>query len=102
MKIRYIVHSVAPTTFSVTATVAGKEVEATVPGVIIEAVSDDGSMGHSFKVFGESHENIIKRASPGDELEVTLKLIDKDGKAVALDAPVEEAQPAKRKKASRN
>lgn len=93
MKIRYTVHGVAPTDFAVKATVAGKETDATVPGLIVEAVSADGSMGHSFKIWGEDNAAIIKRASPGDELEVTLKLIDKDGKGVLLNAPIDEPAP---------
>lgn len=95
MKIRYAVHSVAPTDFAVDAVVAGKQVVATVPGIIVEAVSDDGSMGHSFKIFGEDNAAIIKRCSPGDELEITIKLIDKDGKGVLLNAPLEAPEPKK-------
>jgi hypothetical protein len=103
MKILYDVHGVSPTDFSVKALVAGKETDAVVPGMILEAVSEDGSMGHSFKVWGEDAAPILKRASPGDKLEVTLRLIDKDGKGVLLNAPIEDTpkppKPAKAGKA---
>lgn len=98
MKIRYHVHSVAPTDFTVDAVVAGRETQAIVPGLIVEAVSEDGSMGHSFKIWGEDNAAIIKRCSPGDELEVSIKLIDKDGKGVLLNAPLDD-EPAKKAKA---
>lgn len=55
MKIRYVVHSISAASFPVKAIVAGEEIEAQIPGVVAELVSEDGSMGHTFK-FADSKE----------------------------------------------
>ena len=49
MEINYTVHSCVEDEVSVAATVAGREVMAKVPGLIVELTSDDGSMGHTFR-----------------------------------------------------
>lgn len=57
MKIRYTIHGVNIDQATVDATVAGREVRATVPALTIEAVSADGSMGHTFRVTDYSEED---------------------------------------------
>ena len=49
MEINYTVHSCSEDEFSVAATVAGREVVAKVPGLIVELTSEDGSMSHTFR-----------------------------------------------------
>ena len=49
MEIKYIVHSCSETDVAVKATVAGREVMATIPGLVVELTSDDESMGHTYR-----------------------------------------------------
>lgn len=46
MKIKFNVHSVSPQPFQVTAELGGKSIEATINGLVVELVTDDGSMSH--------------------------------------------------------
>lgn len=64
MKIRYTVASAASENFAVEATVAGKTVQAQIPGKTVEMVSEDGSMGHTFR-FPDSEEFDTDQLVPG-------------------------------------
>lgn len=47
--IDYTVHSCETQAVSIKATLNGNEVEATVSGLVVELVTDDGSQGHTFR-----------------------------------------------------
>ena len=64
MKIRYTVASSTEDTFPVEAMVAGKPVQARIPGRTVEMVSEDGSMGHTFR-FADSEEFDTDQLVPG-------------------------------------
>ena len=49
MEIIYTVRSCTEDEVSVTATVAGREVVAKIPGLVVECVSECGGMGHTFR-----------------------------------------------------
>lgn len=72
MKLRYTVHSSNPEEFTVKATVAGREVDAKIQGLVVELTSEDGGMGHTYK-FGP--ENIAKAQelfAPGAAIDVSF------------------------------
>lgn len=50
MQVRYTVAGCNVDEFSVEATVAGQTVQAKVPGLVVELVSEDGSMCHMLRV----------------------------------------------------
>lgn len=60
--IRYTVHSVAQSEISVDATVAGQVVTAKVPATVVEMISEDGSMGHTFRFTGDASEFVEGQA----------------------------------------
>lgn len=49
MEITYIVQTCDIQEVTVKASVNGKEVDAKVPGLVVQMVSEDGSMGHTFR-----------------------------------------------------
>lgn len=50
LAINFVVHSCVADRFAATATVAGKEKTVTVDGLVIELVSEDGSMSQTIRV----------------------------------------------------
>lgn len=72
MQFKYTVHSAHVTEFPVKAIVGGKEIEAKVPGVVIELVSDDGSMGHTFRYIPEDASD-LEGFAVGTPVTVTLE-----------------------------
>ncbi len=46
----YTVHSVSEAPFTVSATVGGKQRDVSITGLIVEIVSEDGSMSHTLKL----------------------------------------------------
>ncbi len=85
MKIKYTVHSVTVSPASVTAIVAGQEVEAKVDMLVIELVSADGGMGHTFRLMPSDLEAEQEEYAVGAEVELTL--------AVTAPAPAPVAEP---------
>ncbi len=49
MKIHYTVHSVAEEPVTVTAKVNGKDRDVSIEGMVVEIVSDDGTMSHTLR-----------------------------------------------------
>lgn len=84
MKITYKIVSCVRSNFQVMAQINGRDVEATVPGLIIEGVSDDGAMGHTFKFYDGDIDAAYDRAKAGGTLSVTLDVVDAAGKSVPL------------------
>lgn len=78
MKIRYTVASVVPDQIAVKAIVGGKEIDAKIPGVVAEMVSDDGSMGHTFR-FADSEEFDTDQLAPGAVVVASFE-VEKPGK----------------------
>jgi hypothetical protein len=92
MKIRYDIKSCVKDQFAAVATIGGAEQEVIIPGLVIEAVSEDGSMGHTFRCRGTADEieAAFQRASEGGDLFVTLTVGDPDGgKPVSLTKPLD-------------
>lgn len=50
MKVNYTVHSVSEAPIVAIAQVGGKDREVSMPGLVIEIVSDDGSMSHTLRL----------------------------------------------------
>jgi hypothetical protein len=65
IRIRYRVHSCVRDTFAVEASIAGQVKTVTVEGLIVEAVSEDGSMGHLFKIHEGDMAELEARYSAG-------------------------------------
>lgn len=87
MILNYTVTSAVEVEIAVRATVAGREVDAKMPGVAIEMVSDDESMGHTFRFSPDDPAACLKRFAPGTVVRATFE--------VAKAAPA--AKPAKRR-----
>lgn len=73
IKVSYRVHSVAEEPVPVTATYRGADVNATVPGLVVELTDDAGRHGHIFHFIPET----------GDDLEYHRRLFRR-GAAVTL------------------
>ncbi len=73
IKINYVVHSVTIDQFSVDAVVAGVGRKVSVPGLSIEAVSEDGSMGHTFRFIPDDGAAVIKAFPIGSEIIVSIE-----------------------------
>ncbi len=56
MNVRYTVASCVDGEFVVVADVAGTPTEVKVPGLIVELISEDGSMGHTLRLRGRRDE----------------------------------------------
>ena len=54
VELNYVVTSSQSDVFAVTAVVGGVEREVTIPGVVIEMLSEDGSMGHTYRFVPEN------------------------------------------------
>lgn len=50
MELNYIVHSCVEDAVAITVTVKGREVQATVPGLVVEIVGEDGGMSHTLRL----------------------------------------------------
>ena len=50
MEIKYRVHSVEQQLVTALVTLNGEQVQAQVPGLVVEIVSDDGLMGHTLRL----------------------------------------------------
>ena len=74
MKIKYRVHSVRPEQFPVKAKMGEREVDATVPGLVVELVRQ--RHGHTFRVVPDS-EDELKAATelfqPGAKVQATFE-----------------------------
>lgn len=68
MKIRYTVSSVHLTEGEVEAVVGGVKMTAKAPMTVVEMVSDDGTMGHTFRWMGD-----VKDFEAGQVVEATFK-----------------------------
>lgn len=56
--VKYEVHSSHGAPVTVTATVSGREVEASVPGLVVELVGN--GCGHTFRLLPDSHEHLMQ------------------------------------------
>lgn len=72
MKIKYVVHSCNRDEFAATATVNGRELAVKIPGLVIEMTSEDGSMGHTFRVVPDDLEAVEAEFAVGADITVTL------------------------------
>jgi hypothetical protein len=73
--LRYRITSCHETDIPVVAQLAGREVQASVRGLVIEASSEDGSMGHTFRLSDVAAEDMAEATAefaPGSQLTVTL------------------------------
>lgn len=64
------VHSVAPGDFAAKGTVGGKTMDVTIPGVVVELVSDDESMSQTLRLQADDAA-AFDGAKEGDEVTVT-------------------------------
>lgn len=83
MKLNYTVNSCVRDNFTVRAKVSNREVDATIPGLVVEMVSEDEAMGHTYRFVPEDLEKAEAEYQPGAIVEVSFKVT---------------APPAKRKK----
>lgn len=89
ISLKYKVHSCVEDDFAVAATVGGREVEAKISGLVVELVSDDESMGHTFKFIPDNFE--IKDAlTDGAEVTVTLSVAAQASAEASTTPPVED------------
>lgn len=89
MKIVYDVHSSTAQPFDTKATLSdGREVSATVQGVVAELVSKDGTMTHTLKFIPESIEDALAALPVGAEITATF---EKTADPPVVEAPTEEA-----------
>jgi hypothetical protein len=58
IQIQYTVHSVHQTTTAVRAQFAGREVDATIPALVVELLSDDGVHGHTFRFVPQGEDDL--------------------------------------------
>jgi hypothetical protein len=72
--LRFTVHSVGPGRFPARATVAGREVDVEVPGVIVELVSADGSMSQTLRLLPEDPEVAAEIFAVGEEVVATYTI----------------------------
>jgi hypothetical protein len=73
IKLNYTVHSVTTDQFEVDAIVAGTPRKVSVPGLVIEAVSQDGSMGHSFRFIPDDSAAAIAAFVVGSAIVVSIE-----------------------------
>lgn len=59
--IDYVVHSCGTTFVAVKATLNGREVDATVPGLVVEMISSDGIHGHTFRFVPEGEDDMTQK-----------------------------------------
>ena len=72
MQLNYTVVSATAEDFTVTAQVAGQDVQAKVPGLVVEMLSVDGSMGHTFRYMPEDVAAELAKFPVGASVTVTL------------------------------
>lgn len=77
MKLSYIVTSAASQLFDVKAKVGAQEVDAKVSGVVIELVSEDGSMGHTFRAMVDDIDAALAEFAVGKKVQVELTALGK-------------------------
>lgn len=72
LDLKYLITGCSRSGFPVRAQVGTRTVDATVDGLVIEAVSEDGAMGHSFKCQPEDLAAAEEEFAVGNVLTVTL------------------------------
>jgi hypothetical protein len=72
MKLKYTVAGVTQDQVEVDAVVAGQTIRAKIPAWIVEMVSEDGSMGHTFRFTGEFD---AEAYVVGAEVEVSFDIV---------------------------
>jgi hypothetical protein len=70
--IEYTVASTHQTTVTRTATFNGQDIEAQVPAIVVECVSADGGMGHSFTFIGSEVSEAAGFFAPGETVTATF------------------------------
>lgn len=70
--LKYVVASAHEAKFDVEAEVAGKKMMASVPGVVIELVSEDGAMGHTFRFVPDGIAATLEAFAVGTKVTMTL------------------------------
>lgn len=72
--LKYKVANATAQNFPAKASVGGREMAVEVPGIVVEAVSDDESMGHTFRFVPEDLEAALAAFAPGADLTVSLSV----------------------------
>ncbi len=72
MQIKYTVTSCTQDEVTVKALVAGQEVDAKIPGLVVEATSIDGGMGHTFRLTPADMSEAMDLFSVGAEITLTF------------------------------
>jgi len=72
VELNYVVTSSQSDVFAVTAVVGGVEREVTIPGVVIEMLSEDGSMGHTYRFVPEDVAGTLAEFPVGAAVRLSL------------------------------
>ncbi len=72
VSIKYTVHGATRSTVQRMGTFGGEEVEAQVPCLVVELVSDGGAMGHSFTFIGTEAAAALELFTPGEPIVVNF------------------------------
>lgn len=80
MKINYSVVSVTEDEAEVTAVVAGREMRAKIPMLTVEMISEDGSMGHTFR-FANYDDDEADKFTVGNAITATFTPAEPDAPA---------------------
>jgi hypothetical protein len=72
MQIKYTVSSCTENEVAVKATVAGREVEAKIPGLVVELMSEDGGMGHTYRLTPDDFEAAKDFFTIGEDVILTF------------------------------
>lgn len=72
-KIRYTVHSAHTTQVPREVSLNGAKVSATVPAFVVELVSEDEGMGHTFSFVGADADDAAKLFEAGSTVTATFK-----------------------------
>lgn len=72
MQIKYTVSSCTQDEVTVKAIVAGQEVDAKIPGLVVEATSVDGGMGHTFRLTPIDMTEAMAMFTTGAEITLTF------------------------------
>jgi hypothetical protein len=72
MEIKYVVQSCSEDEVPVVATVAGREVSAKVAGLVVELLSEDGGMGHTFRLTPTDMAAATEFFAVGEEIKLTF------------------------------
>lgn len=85
MKIKYTVASVAEQKVTVTAQLAGQDIQAETDGLVVELVSLDQSMGHTLRLVPQGNED----ATAEEEMAAAVALFAQDAEITATFALTE-------------